>query len=998
MHFQSVFSSIIFLISSLTLFAQSPQKGVDILGEYSEDFSGHSICMPDVNTIAVGAPQNYSNGTAAGHIRVYSWNGSSWMQKGNDIDGEALENNEGWSLSMPTSNTLAAGAMFNDNNGINAGQVRIFDWNGNNWIQRGIGIQGDTARDHAGYSVSMPDSNTIAIGARSSSGNDSLATGQVRIFSWNGNNWIQKGAAIYGEYSEDQSSWSMSMPDSNTIAIGSPFNYGNGSNAGHVRIYSWDGSNWIQKGTDIDGENSGDRSGFSVNMPDSNTIAIGAIWHNVAGTSTGHARIFQWDGSSWSQKGTDIEGIPPGENFGYKVDMPDSNTVAISAPNNHENGTYSGVIRVFHWDGNNWIKKIPDLHGKISGFRLGYSVSMPNSKIVAVGAPYFNSNSTDPPYEAGYVSVFHLTGVYGNLFQDFNQNCIKDSLEIPLTGQTLVINPGNIIVQTDAYGTWHLDSLPIGNYTITVDTTNPNWLVNCLPSQSFTVIHADSLTHAADFGFYSSQACPSPSLSINTPFLRPGFSNQKVYVQVCNDALGTINMNGVFVVVKLDSLLTIDSSSIPYTTLGNNQYQINLSNSLFPGQCVNFWLDCTLSTNAILGQTLCMQANSYPVDSCILDTIADPFPLGTVSPCTTAWDRSSLMVEGSCVGDSVRFVIYNMGDLGDGDMSCFAPIRVYLDGQYILLDSIQLNGGDSTVFIFAGNGQTWRLEADQHPLHPGNSQPNASVELCGDPTNWTSELINILPHDDADPIRDIFCVVVRGSYDPNDKRGFPLGVGTNHNVQANQDLEYMIRFQNTGTDTAFTVVIRDTLPEELNIFTVESGVSSHSYSFRMYGPRVLEWRFDNILLPDSTSNEAESNGFVTFKVRQNPDLPIGTLIENNAGIYFDFNEPVITNYSQHTIYEPGLLVSSLEETNTEEILPIQIYPNPTKNQITIDFGVKQKEAKIHLLGLDGRSIKVLNIQASSTTQLELGDLPQGLYLLEVQVKNQNPQTFKVSKF
>jgi hypothetical protein len=111
----------------------------------------------------------------------------------------------------------------------------------------------------------------------------------------------------------------------------------------------------------------------------------------------------------------------------------------------------------------------------------------------------------------------------------------------------------------------------------------------------------------------------------------------------------------------------------------------------------------------------------------------------------------------------------------------------------------------------------------------------------------------------------------------------------------------MIRFQNTGTAPAYTVVIRDTLDTDLDIFSVTPGVSSHDYTFTMYGERVLQWTFNNIMLPDSFSNEEESHGFITYTVNQLTDLQDGTAINNSAAIYFDSNEPVITNTTLHTI-------------------------------------------------------------------------------------------------
>ncbi len=128
---------------------------------------------------------------------------------------------------------------------------------------------------------------------------------------------FQKGTDIDGEFDNDRSGWSVSMPDANTVAIGAIYNSGNGAIAGHVRIYIWNGSAWIQKGTDIDGEAANDYSGYSVSMPDANTVAIGAPYNdNGNGTDAGHVRIYTWNGSAWIQKGIDIDGEAAGDNSG----------------------------------------------------------------------------------------------------------------------------------------------------------------------------------------------------------------------------------------------------------------------------------------------------------------------------------------------------------------------------------------------------------------------------------------------------------------------------------------------------------------------------------------------------------------------------------------------------------------------------------------------------------------------------------------------------------
>lgn len=559
--------------------------------------------------------------------------------------------------------------------------------------------------------------------------------------------------------------------------------------------------------------------------------------------------------------------------------------------------------------------------------------------------------------------------VIGSVFNDINQNCSKDAYEPGLPNRSLFIIPGNIVVQTDAFGYWYIDSLPAGVYTITADTSG-KWQKTCPVSQNFTVTNPDSLTLSPGFGFVSTEPCPAPEVSVTMPFMRPGFSNQNIYVQTCNKYIGTGALDSAYVILTLDSLIIPQSATLSYNSLGNNAYLFNLGN-INPGQCVNFSVTCSLSVNATIGSTLCMKANIYPADSCVFDTIRDNPPAG-VSPCNLSWDRSSLEVDGWCQNDSIYFTITNTGDTNIGDMQCFSAIRVFVDGQLTILDSVMLAGGASITFVFAGDGRTWRLEADQHPLHPGNSHPNATIELCGNSANWTPDLVNILPQDDADPMVDIFCDIVTASYDPNDKRGFPLGVESAHYIYPNQSLEYVIRFQNTGTDTAFTIVIRDTLDNNLDIFSVQPGTASHNYTFRMYGTRILEWTFSNILLPDSNINEPQSHGFATFKVNQNKNLSNGTIIENMAGIYFDFNVPVLTNTYLHIVDDRIKILTGTKEMSIilQQESSMNVYPNPTRGSFTVEVGNWKSEGgrmKLEIYDMKGALVYQSEISSSKTS-------------------------------
>ena len=245
----------------------------------------------------------------------------------------------------------------------------------------------------------------------------------------------------------------------------------------------------------------------------------------------------------------------------------------------------------------------------------------------------------------------------------------------------------------------------------------------------------------------------------------------------------------------------------------------------------------------------------------------------------------------------------------------------------------------------------------------------------------TTGMLNMFANYSGDPFHDIACHTVVGSFDPNDKQAFPIGVDNQHFIEPNTPLDYQIRFQNTGTDTAFTVVIKDTLAVWLDPTTVRPGAASHPYTWTLSGAGILTFTFDNILLPDSNVNELKSHGFVQFYVDQVKDVPLGTLLQNRAGIYFDFNEPVITNTVWHTIGRDFLPTATHEPGKA---LPtLQVWPNPA-SQATSIWAEKPFEPGQRLLLRNalGRVVRDLPVQGQAT-ELQRAGLPAGLYFLEL---------------
>ena len=260
---------------------------------------------PTARRLPLGRLYNAGNGSYSGHVRIYAWNSatSAWEQQGADIDGEAAGDDSGWSVSLSSDGTtVAIGAYGNDGNGSYSGHVRIYAWNSatSAWDQQGADIDGEAADDQSGWSVSLSsDGTTVAIGAYGNDGNGSWS-GHVRIYAWNSatSAWDQQGADIDGEAAYDASGESVSLSsDGTTVAIGATDNDGNGFLSGHVRIYAWNSatSAWEQQGADIDGEAADDRSGWSVSLSsDGTTVAIGAPYNDGNGSNSGHVRVYSF--------------------------------------------------------------------------------------------------------------------------------------------------------------------------------------------------------------------------------------------------------------------------------------------------------------------------------------------------------------------------------------------------------------------------------------------------------------------------------------------------------------------------------------------------------------------------------------------------------------------------------------------------------------------------------------------------------------------------------
>jgi uncharacterized repeat protein (TIGR01451 family) len=221
--------------------------------------------------------------------------------------------------------------------------------------------------------------------------------------------------------------------------------------------------------------------------------------------------------------------------------------------------------------------------------------------------------------------------------------------------------------------------------------------------------------------------------------------------------------------------------------------------------------------------------------------------------------------------------------------------------------------------------------------------------------------------------RDSSISVARGSYDPNDKAENVNGTLRPEQI-GQQYLTYTIRFQNTGTDTAFNIVIRDTLDSNLDWQSLEMINASHVNHFSIKEEHKLAWTFTDILLPDSNTNEPLSHGYVTYRIKPKSTLVIGDIVKNTASIYFDFNPPVQTNITQ-TLVRPVAV------------------PQPSVSGIAGNYCSTQgaQRGKLNNLPSAGSGVTAtvklngnnLAIAADSTFGFDVSALTAGAHVLEV---------------
>jgi hypothetical protein len=511
-HFIFALTLIVTLLGTKVASAQATYVfDQELAGEGSDDRFGWSVDLSgDGKTIIVGAIANDGGVTSQanmGQARVYRYiynaifNFWTWTQLGQEINGSAANVQSGYDVSINyDGNTIAIGSPGDD-------VVKVYELNNaNNWIQQGndYGIPNNQTAQRAGHSVSINGAATVMVIGAPAQGKvwvkDIDPVGNTGSLGFN-NPLTFPGTYSGGSVDIDD--------DGNSIVIGG---YKSNTERGSVVVYDLVGLYWVQRGQTLNGVNPYDHFGFDVSMSnDGNTIAIGSKgWDSDPATTEniGEAAVYDWDGTNWVQRGTSIQGTNISDQCGYSVSLSgNGNRMAIGYRGNSTFEPSAGLVRIFDWDGSAWVPNGVPIYGDDDNIFSGHSVAMSdNGSILAIGATQGSGTPNQWTSQEGHVHIYQgeclvstmavtqnndtLTAVANGTYQWLD--CNNGNQPIPnATGQIFVAqNSGSYSVQITENGcTQTSDCMQVLVTSVNAET-NGNFLVYPNPTNNIITVNS----------------------------------------------------------------------------------------------------------------------------------------------------------------------------------------------------------------------------------------------------------------------------------------------------------------------------------------------------------------------------------------------------------------------------------------------------------------------------------------------------------------------------
>lgn len=255
---------------------------------------------------------------------------------------------------------------------------------------------------------------------------------------------------------------------------------------------------------------------------------------------------------------------------------------------------------------------------------------------------------------------------------------------------------------------------------------------------------------------------------------------------------------------------------------------------------------------------------------------------------------------------------------------------------------------------------------------------SVNTSKIGDTLKFYASVVNSVADSFISNNYDTLCERVVAAYDPNVKQSFPEGRVS----PGLKKIKYVIHFQNTGNDVAYKVTVVDTITQKLGLRHLKVTGTSHPhvYSLRVDGKQALVWEFNDIMLPDSHTNEKASHGFITFEADINGVIAVGDSITNKAYIYFDYQKPVITNTASVVIVNPTVDIKKVHSVSGSEL---QVYPNPSSAVVNIQTQSRYNDFNVSMYDLMGKQTASVKIIDNIAT-FNVANLPKGIYFVKIE--------------
>lgn len=376
-------------------------------GAANAQFGSAVALSADGKTLVVGAPRDSTEGSDRGSIKAYKWIDRQWRAYGEPLFGTGLFERFGASLDMDaTGSTVIVGSPKASNSDGRVGSASVYTLGDAGWEPIIDSISGSSVGDDFGASTTISrDGHTIAIGAPY---NDDAGTSAGAVYSYRINNGtLIPLPVLYGDEPGDYAGWSVALSATgSTLAFGAIGDDGTNTLAGQVKVFQLLDDEWVQKGSDLNGESLLDRSGRSIALSsDGNVVAIGARSNSGSGESAGHVRVYEYDGFVWRQLGNDLDGRSAGDNFGSSLSLSgDGYRIAVGSQLSNGNGDRSGETSVFHFDTGQWVATSDPILGD-AGDYLGWSVALSeDARVLVTGSP----NSDITGLNSGEIKGFNV--------------------------------------------------------------------------------------------------------------------------------------------------------------------------------------------------------------------------------------------------------------------------------------------------------------------------------------------------------------------------------------------------------------------------------------------------------------------------------------------------------------------------------------------------------------------------------------------------------------